>query len=153
MPGYLLDTNHVSAWQNNDPRLLEHADAENVENLLWVCSLTVGEIESGLLTADPPDEAKQRECRKFLYGTALQFVHEVRVTTGPVYADVLAKILKKHPRHGVKTQKHLTSIGVDVIDLWICAVAIEHNLILLTDDAMATIRACVPELRTDNWLV
>jgi hypothetical protein len=30
--------------------------------------------------------------------------------------------------------------------------AVEQNLILLPDDAMATVRDCVPELRIDNWL-
>ena len=58
---------------------------------------------------------------------------------------------KSNPDHS--TQKHLTDIRVDINDAWLAAVALTHNLILVTDDNISVIRACVPELRVENWLV
>jgi predicted nucleic acid-binding protein len=52
----------------------------------------------------------------------------------------------------IKTQQHLSDIGVDVNDVWIAAVALEHNLTLLTVDQMQAIRTCMPSIRFDNWL-
>ena len=53
---------------------------------------------------------------------------------------------------GTDTQKHLSALGVDVNDVWIAAVALEHGLTLLTTDRMETIRNCVPDLKVENWL-
>ena len=47
----------------------------------------------------------------------------------------------------------MSALGVDVNDIWIAAVAVERNLVLLTEDRMDVIRVCVPEIRFDNWLV
>ena len=152
MPGYLLDTNHVSAWEQGNPEFSARARSEAAENILWVCPITIGEIESGLRTATPIDEVRQAACRRFLTNVALRFVHPIADTTGSAYAEVLEQVYKSHPRLGTKTQEHLTSIGVDVNDLWIAAVAIEHNLILLTGDRMNVIRECVSDLRVDSWL-
>jgi predicted nucleic acid-binding protein len=46
----------------------------------------------------------------------------------------------------------LSSINVQVNDIWIAAVALERGLILLTHDGMTTIRACLPELIVQDWL-
>jgi len=66
----------------------------------------------------------------------------------------MESIWRAHPPViGQRTQRHLSDLGVDVNDVWIAAVALEHGLILLTEDGMGTIRNCVPHLEVANWLV
>ena len=43
-------------------------------------------------------------------------------------------------------------MGLDVNDIWIAAIALEHNLVLVTKDGMAKIREAAPSLRIENWL-
>jgi predicted nucleic acid-binding protein len=66
----------------------------------------------------------------------------------------MERIWRQHPpgNDRIKTQQHLSALGVDVNDVWIAAVALERNLTLLTEDRMDTIRNCVPEIRIENWL-
>jgi predicted nucleic acid-binding protein len=43
-------------------------------------------------------------------------------------------------------------LGVDINDVWICAVAWEHGLTLLTQDKMKQIRSVVPEINVESWI-
>jgi len=155
MPGYLLDTNHITAWEGGHPKFVERNRARPVENIIWVCPISLGEMECGIRITNSTDFARRSACRKFLQTEALDFVWPIKDTTRISYADVMEKIWRKHPppNRKVDTQAHLAAFGVDVNDVWIVAVALEANLTLVTSDQMATIRDCVPELRVENWLV
>lgn len=148
-----MDTNHISAWERRDPRFLANLRKKPVENLIWVCPISLGEIETGLRIGSPADTDKHRACRRFVDEEVLQFVWEIRVTTRESYAEVMERLWRRHPNASkLRTQEHLSRLGVDVNDVWIVAVAIEHGLILLTDDKLEAIRECVPELKIENWL-
>lgn len=155
MPGYLLDTNHVSAWEERDARFLARMRAVPPENIIWVCPITLGEIESGLRITASTDAARRHACRSFINREVLIFVQQITDSTREDYALVMERIYAKYrpANAGVRTQAHLSEHGVDVNDVWIAAVALEHNLTLLTADQMKTIRECVPELKVENWLV
>jgi len=125
------------------------------ENIVWVCPISLGELECGMrITADANPE-RRAACRHFIEETVLDFVHKIGVTTRDSYATIMERIWNAHrPAHaGISTQRHLTDQGVDVNDVWIAAVALEHGLTLLTTDQMETIRTCIPELRIENWTV
>jgi tRNA(fMet)-specific endonuclease VapC len=155
VPGYLLDTNHISAWEEQHPVFLARFNAEPAENIIWVCPISLGELECGMRITPDDNPARRAACRRFIEENVLNFVHPIDVTTRDSYAMVMQRIWNAHrPAHGgIDTQRHLSTLGVDINDAWIAAVAIEHGLILLTTDAMATIRACVPELNVQNWTV
>ena len=64
-----------------------------------------------------------------------------------------------------RTESTLVAMGLDVNDIWIAAIALEHNLVLVTKDGMAKmrgraftkdgmakIREAAPSLRIENWL-
>lgn len=155
MPGYLFDTNHISAWEEGNPALLARLRRKPVENIVWVCPISLGEIECGLRITQSGDPMRRSACRKFINDEALDFVFDIRLETRESYADVMSRIWHKHTPASSKiaTQAHLSQWGVDVNDVWIAAVALEHNLILLTTDRMDTIRDCVPELQIEDWLV
>lgn len=153
MPGYLLDTNHISAWEEQNPILLGRFRAKPAENIVWVCPISLGEIECGMRITPDANPARRAACRRFIEENVLHFVREIGITTRDSYAQIMERIWNAHrPAHGgISTQQHLSTHGVDVNDVWIAAVAIEHGLILLTTDAMTTIRNCVPDLDVQNW--
>ena len=155
MPGYLLDTNHISAWEEQTPAFMAHLREAPAENLIWVCPIALGELECGMrITADDNPE-RRAACRRFIEDRVLEFVHAIGVTTRDSYAHIMQQIWNVHrPAHGgISTQQHLSSLGVDVNDVWIAAVAMEHGLILLTTDGMETIRECVRELQMQDWTI
>jgi tRNA(fMet)-specific endonuclease VapC len=155
VPGYLLDTNHLSAWERQDPVLLEHFRNSPPENLVWICPISLGEIEWGLRVTNSTDPQRQAECRRFIEENALGFVWPIDTTTRDSYAEIMNRIWRTHlpATNRVDTQRHLSELRVDVNDVWIAAVALEHGLRLLTADRMETIRECVPEIAIENWLV
>jgi predicted nucleic acid-binding protein len=99
------------------------------------------------------DDDKRAACRRFI-DENLDYFHPIDETTRDSYAFIMERIWRAHPPPNTRTdtQKHLSEQGVDVNDVWIAAVALERGLTLLTEDRMATIRACVPELLFGNWL-
>lgn len=154
MPGYLLDTNHITAWELQNQTLLAHLREEPVENIIWVCPISLGELECGFrITSDNAPDRRQ-ECRVFIEQKVLSFVWEIGIETRDSYAHIMERIWRQHPPtgRGVETQQHLSALGVDVNDVWIASVAMERNLTLLTNDRMDTIKGCVPEITIDNWL-
>jgi predicted nucleic acid-binding protein len=124
------------------------------ENILWVCPISLGEIECGLRITTATDVQRRAACRRFIEEQALDFVRAIDTTTRDSYAEIMERIWRRHSPGSsrVKTQQHLSALGVDVNDVWIAAVALEHGLILLTEDRMETIRTCVPEMSVENWL-
>ena len=154
MPGYLLDTNHIDAWERQDPAFMGRLRDVPPENIIWVCPISLGEVEWGLRITATTDTERRAACRRFIEEQALEFVREIGVTTRDSYAEIMERIWRIHPPAGgrIDTQQHLSRLGVDVNDVWIAAVALEHNLILLTEDAMACIREVSPDLRFDCWI-
>jgi len=125
------------------------------DTFLWVCPVSLGEIEWGLRTTATTDDSRRSACRQFIQQHVLEFVWEIGITTRESYAEIMENIWRTHPPANatIGTQSHLSTLKVDVNDVWIAAVALEHNLTLLTKDRMDTIRTCVPHLRVGNWLV
>ena len=157
MPAYLFDTNHISEWERRNTVLMNRLRREPVENFVFVCPIALSEIEHGLRNSLTPDLAQQRACREFIAREATEHVVDIGPSIQTSYAAVLGTILTKYPMpttgHST-TQKHLTDIRVDVNDIWIASVALEHDFILLTNDKMEVIKECATGiLRFDNWLV
>lgn len=145
--------NHITAWEEQNPTLIESFRDHPPDNIVWVCPISLAEIECGLRITNTTDAQRRAACRRFIEDNALDFVHRIETTTRDSYAEIMERIWRAHPpAMGTDTQKHLSAVGVDVNDVWIAAVALEHGLILLTKDRMETIRNCVPDLRVENWL-
>lgn len=133
---------------------MRHLNAARPEDLLWVCPIVLGEIECGLRVTAVTDPQRRTQCRRFIE-EELRLVHPIEFSTRDSYAEIMECIWRQHPPANgrIKTQAHLSTLGVDVNDIWIAAVSLERNLVLLTEDRMDVIRACVPEIRFDNWLI
>jgi tRNA(fMet)-specific endonuclease VapC len=78
-----------------------------------------------------------------------------------VYGDLRARLFekfapKKRRRKGLRPEELVDPVtakelGIQENDLWIAAQAIERNLVLVTNDAMARIQEVASELKVEDW--
>jgi len=170
---YLLDTCILPQYFNRDPdnvvdektrrfrqRIREVEDAN-----VTICTVTLGEVEYGLRAAKLKAVEKQERVREAL--RRFQYVFGVSEATAvPCYAQAKADVFRRYAPKA-KKQKKREQIFIDELadptsgkelqvqenDLWIAAVALEHNFVLVSSDSgMERIRAAFPSLRLENWL-
>ncbi len=164
MDVYLLDTNVASAlW---DGLSIYHQDAVDFvhsvggDGQIYISRIVVAEVEYGYkvyMGADPTRKQIIEEAMKVFK------VREIdRHTTGP-YSDIRAALFKRFSpkdKRGKVTQKRpetlidrTTSLelGIQENDIWTAAIAVQHNMILVTDDRMGRIREVEPRLRCTSW--
>lgn len=153
MKGFLLDTNHVSAWIEEQPTFMARLSKVPRDAPVRVCAITLGELEWGYLVTTSSDEGKRKRHREFVVRRLSRWAYPVTEHSGDRYAKVLQRIWKKRPpKRGIRTQRHLSELGVDVNDVWIVSVAWEHNLTLLTNDRMDMLRQVVAgDVEFDTW--
>ena len=151
MRGFLLDDNHVGPFFRNELGITAKIRATPVEWLLWVCSITLGEIEAGHRITHTTDQQKRDEFSEFVNKNFSKL--EVSEHTQTYYGEIMGRIFRKHPPPiGKKTEKHLVDLGVDINDVWVVAVAWEHGLTVLTNDKMTCIREAVgDEVQFEDW--
>ena len=155
MRGFLLDTNHVDAYCRQEASVRQKVRSFPADWLVWICTITRGEIETGHLINETTDQEKRDNFRRLLNEEFLNTEIAISIHTGSYYAKIISGILLKHPRKNskIKLKEHLFQLGVDINDAWITAVAWEHNLILVTQDQMRCIREAVgSEVQFDCWL-
>jgi tRNA(fMet)-specific endonuclease VapC len=153
LKGYLLDTNHVTAWEKQATTFMEALSKIPDESVLRVCAITVGEIEAGHRINPTTNQARRDEFNAFVVRELHPYTIPLTLTTRIRYGEIMDRLWKKYrPPEGRRTELHLaSSVGIDINDVWIVAVAWEHNLTLLTTDRMEKIRELVPEVQFENW--
>jgi len=150
--GYLLDTNHVAALFKKEPGVIEKVrscpDAQ-----IRACTITLGEIEAGHRMTVTTNQGRRDEYTAFINEQFLPNALPISHSTRLYYAEVIGRIWKLHPpgKSSVKTEAHLVRLGVDINDVWVVSVALEHGLILVTEDSMQCIREAFPELKIECW--
>jgi len=119
-----------------------------------VCTITLGECEAGLKMTTATNTGKRDSYRSFVVQEFHSHALGIEISTAQSYAEIMARVWRKHPpnRGSVRTEAHLVSLGVDINDVWLFAVAWDHGLTLLTTDNMRVLRECVPEVNVDSWL-
>lgn len=154
MRGYLLDLNHVSGYYGKNSGFMAKLRTTPTDTQIRVCSITLGECEAGLKMTTSTDTRKRDSYRSFVIEKFHYIALEIGISTAVSYAEIMSRIWREHPpsKSSIRTDAHLVSLGVDMNDVWLFAVAWEHGLILLTTDNMRVLRECVPEVAVDNWL-
>lgn len=166
MLGYLLDTNIVSYWF--DGSCLQNKNiAAHVARLpkgtpLAISAITLGEIEFGLRVRPAESLEFEAELQKFLFDQ-LPLVLDVTSTTRISYGSLRARLFDRfapvEKRSKSRRPEQLADpatareLGIQENDLWIAAQAIEHNLVLVTNDGLARVRAVGGGLSIENWTV
>ena len=152
--GYLLDTNHIEAFFRKEPTIIQKVRTIPAERLIWVCSITLGEIEAGHAMTQTTNQTRQDEYVKFVHDNFSDFRLDVSEFTPEKYAEIMGGIWIEHPptSSNKKTEQHLLDLGVDINDVWLVAVALEHGLTFVTRDKMTCIKEVVGAEIFDDWL-
>ncbi len=159
MAAYLLDTN-IASWLL-DAQHKKHADAlgfvRNVggDSYIFISRITVAEIKYGYKLYTNVDLARkqliEQQMEKF-------HIREINRHTTEPYSDIRATLFqqfaskaKKGKATGRSPEELLDNtsgreLGIQENDLWIAAIAVQYNLILVTQDKMKNIRQAIQSL-------
>jgi predicted nucleic acid-binding protein len=169
---YLLDTNILAplvelkgGGDSPDCRALEvHWNKLPEGAKIFLCPINVGEIEYGLRIApcDKPEE------HRLIRAVVKEFpILDIDADMArDYYADLRARVFnecaprakrnrRNYPKRVEEWKDPTTSkeLKIHENDLWLAAVAMAHNLILVTRDKMDVIKkAAGPDIVFENWL-
>ena len=168
MEGYLLDTNAVAHWYEQHPKLAARVNDLDAEAQVRVSVITLGELEFGHNVSLEGRDLDLRDAFAKWVDKTFPRPRTLDVTrhTRDCYGKVRAAIFDKYPPLG-GTENHpekcydrvsAVELGIDENDLWIAAQAMEHGLILITQDNMERIKelsqsACDFPLQYQDWTV
>src|SRR5438876_333639 len=131
---------------------------------LLISVVTLGEIEFGHRVALSPDPAAQAAYVKFVQ-EELPYPFEISADAALAYGDLRTRLFNKYApgdkRKAGKRPEQLVDpltakeLKIQENDLWLCAQAIAHGMILVTNDRMTHIRDSAmnlnPPLLIQNW--
>lgn len=160
MPAYLIDLNHVGPFIRQEPGIMAIARTTPHECLVWICGITLGEIEAGNRgMTQTTNEAERTNYIRLVKQTFESLRIDTSEFTSECYGEIMGRIWQNHPPSPkVKTEQHLLNLGVDINDVWTVAIAWEHRLTLLTSDGMACIKEALKEeiekgeVGFDSWI-
>ncbi|MTJ08674.1 MULTISPECIES: type II toxin-antitoxin system VapC family toxin [unclassified Anabaena] len=129
---YLLDTNHCSRAILGDENVLHHlAEVEN--SLVATCVIVQGELVD-MAKRSQHTEANLDLVHRFLNGIYIYNIDEI---TANLYGELKASLFNQFaPKEKSKRRKtKITNLGFDENDIWIAAVALQHNLTIVSSDS------------------
>lgn len=155
--GYLIDTNILSKMGAiKHPELKDDVRVKCVEKKwnevkdsgqIFICTPVIGEVEYGIRIAPKKDVVAAEMIRQIIRAFPMVLDIDEPVARA-CYADLKARLFTKFaPKkaNGKGKSKYIEdwvdgttgkSLGVTENDVWIAAVAICHNLTLVTNDGM-----------------
>lgn len=140
--GYLLDTNIISYWYEQNPLIVQWIDGVAPQDIFKVSAITIGELNYGT-NCNPKT---RDEVRRFIY-KELPRQRRIDITgyTAETYGEIRSFLFEKYSPKKKRTKKQraielydLTTdaeLGVDENDIWIAAQAVERNFTLVSADA------------------
>ena len=146
---YLLDTNHCSRAILGDPVILSRLDA--IDNaLVTTCVIVQGEL------IDMAERSQRRQNNLILVQNFLRgiYVYNIDGTTATFYGQLKAELFKQFaPKEKSKRRKtKMTQLGFDENDLWIAAIALQHNLTVVSADSDFQRIQQVKALSLESWV-
>lgn len=146
---YLLDTNHCSfAILGNSNVLSRLAAIEN--SLVSTCVIVQGEL------VDMAERSQRQEenlalIHRFLMGI---YIHSIDEFTATIYGQLKAALFNQFaPKEKNKRRKtKITDLGFGENDLWIAAIALQHNLTIVSADSDFQRIQQVKTLTVESWL-
>jgi predicted nucleic acid-binding protein len=174
---FLLDTQTIRYWYDVDC-LQNQAVIANIESLrrqveswehkpcLLVSAITLGEIEFGHRVNSFPDPDIQAEYLRFVHDE-LPVCLEVTEDAVAAYGELRCRLFNRYApgeRRKPKMRPEqlvnpITSkdLGIQENDLWLCAQAIGHGMVLVTNDEMRRIREVSQGMQSllllQNWTI
>ena len=175
MRDFLLDTQIIRYWYDCNDRghaavlgniesLIEQAASLEHKPRLWVSVISLGEIEYGH-RAQKGDLAEKQEA--FIRFVGQQLPVELDLTQDAVtaYGEIRSRLFDKYApvdrrKKGMRPEQltdPISSLALQIQenDLWLCAQAVGHGMVLVTNDKMHAIREVSdrmePALLMQNW--
>ena len=175
MRDFLLDTQIVWYWYDeqcaqhaavlgNIEILRKQADSLDYEPRLLVSVVTLGEIEFGHRVQQGEYAKNQEAYVRFVHEelpASLELTEDAITAYGEIRSRLFNKYSPREKRKRGMRPEQLTDLstslelGIQENDLWLCAQAVGHGMILVTNDKMAHIRGVSegmkPVLLIQNW--
>ncbi len=146
---YLLDTNHCSfAILGNSNVLSRLAAIEN--SLVSTCVIVQGEL------VDMAERSQRQEDNLALIHRFLMsiYIHNIDESTATIYGQLKAGLFNQFaPKEKNKRRKtKISDLGFDENDLWIAAIALQHNLTVVSADSDFQRIQQVKTLTAESWI-
>ena len=146
---YLLDTNHCSYLIEGNPRVAAELSAKGSAPVA-TASIVHGEL---LYMAYRSERQTENLVRVSTFLQNLRVYHIDEAVADAYGALKAAVMLRFGPKDKSKRrQTQISQIGFSDNDLWIAAVAIRHNLVLVSADTDFVRLQQVRPLQLENWL-
>ena len=145
---YLLDTNHCSAIILGEPSVIRRVT--EVEMNVATCVIVQGELIYMM------EKSAQKETNLARLAEFLEDIRIYRITedTATHYGQLKAELFNQFaPKEKSKRRKtKITDLGFGENDLWIAAVALQHNLTIVSGDSDFERMQQVRTLSLESWL-
>jgi tRNA(fMet)-specific endonuclease VapC len=146
---YLLDTNHCSGAILGDSNIINRLTT--LDNaLVATCVIVQGEL------IDMAERSRARDNNLALVQRFLQgiYIYNVDETTATLYGQLKAALFNQFaPKEKSKRRKtKITDLGFDENDLWIAAIALQHDLTIVSADSDFQRIRTVKALSVESWL-
>jgi tRNA(fMet)-specific endonuclease VapC len=146
---FLLDTNHCSYAILGNTQILDRlANLGNVS--ISTCTIVQGEL------IDMAARSQQRQAnltliQRFLLGLN---IYSIDPTTAEIYGNLKAAVFDHYaPKDKAQRRKtKINQLGIGENDLWIAAVALQHQLTLLTTDRDFLRIQSVQQFDLESWV-
>ncbi len=147
---YLLDTNHCSRAILKDSQILNRLN-EIDGNIVATCVITQGEL------IDMAERSQRNKSNLALVQNFLQgiYIYPIDRTTATKYGQLKASIFKQFaPKEKSKRRKtKMINLGFDENDLWIAAVALQNDLIVVSSDSdFQRIKQVENKITVESWV-
>src|SRR6266446_1989155 len=161
---YLLDTNVASAfWDEGHPN---YQDARNfVEDLgtdvVYISRFVVAEVLYGHKVHAGSDAARRKIIEDKM--SAFRLIKDVDKHTVEPYSDIRTALftefghrnkegqIKKRRPESLVDETTSEQLGIEENDLWMAAIAVQYNMIFVSDDKMKRIKKVWPTLKFLEW--
>lgn len=146
---YLLDTNHCSRAILRDFKVLNRLKTVDNDSIA-TCVISQGEL------IDMAERSQRKETNLILVRDFLQniYIYNIDQTTATLYGKLKATLFKQFaPKEKSKRRKtKIIDLGFDDNDLWIAAIASQHNLIVVSADSDFQRIQQVTGLSIESWV-
>jgi tRNA(fMet)-specific endonuclease VapC len=146
---FLLDTNYCSYAILGNTQILDRlANLGNVS--ISTCTIVKGELID-MAARSQRRQANLALVQRFLLGL---HIYPIDQTTAEIYGNLKATVFDRYaPKDKAQRRRtSITQLGIGENDLWIAAIALQHQLTLLTADRGFQRIQAVQPFDLESWI-